>query len=564
LRQAGRAKATSAARARPATQDSAPIRWPALAGAGVIAVAAWVAYLPALGGAFVYDDLLLLTDNHLIKAADGLYRFWFTAEPIDYWPLTNSWLWIEWRLWGMQSTGYHVVGLLLHIVECLLIWRILWRLSVPGAFLAALLFALHPVNVETIAWIAQRKSQLAALFIMLSILAYLNAEAVPPGSRAAPPPANRWYGLSLAACALGMLSKISAAIVVPVLLLIVCWRRPVTRRDLVRLVPFLLVAAVLLSVNLWFRARVVEPAAGAAGLVERLLGAAGVIWFYVYKAVLPIDLMFIYPEWHVDAGRLRWWLPLIATVIVTGGLWWYRRGWSRPLLFAWGYFCAALLPVMGFTDVGLDQHIVVADHYQHLALIGVAALAGAGWAVWRRRAGRSLAWIADAAAVAVGGALAVLTWKQSALYADGITLYRDTLARNPDAWVAHNNLGALLFDAGRLAEAKEHDQRALELKPDYAEAHNNLANVLQRMGKRSEAIAHYRRALQLRPRYAPAHNNLAAALAADGRLDEAIGHLEQALRLKPGYPDAQYNLDVARALKTKAAAGAPPAAAARP
>jgi tetratricopeptide (TPR) repeat protein len=562
--QAGRAKATSAVRAGRAARDSARIRWPALAGAAVIAVAASVAYLPSLGGAFVYDDILLLTDNHLIKAADGLYRFWFTPEPIDYWPVTNTSLWIEWRLWGMQSTGYHVVGLTLHIVECLLIWRILWLLSVPGAFLAALLFALHPVNVETIAWIAQRKSQLAALFVLLSILAHLHAESVPTATRTRPPLASGWYWCSLAAFAMGMLSKVSAVIVVPVLLLIVWWRRAVTRRDLVRLLPFLAIAGVLLSVNLWFRARGAEPVADETGLVERVLGAAGVIWFYLYKAVLPIDLMFIYPQWHVDAGRLLWWLPLIATVGVTATLWCYRRGWSRPLFFAWSYFCMALLPVMGFTDVGFEQHIVVADHYQHLALIAVAALAGAGWAAWRRRPGASPAWLPDAAAVAVAGVLAVLTWQQSGLYADGITLYRDTLARNPGAWVAHNNLGGLLFDAGRLAEAMEHDQRALQLKPDYAEAHNNLGNVLQRMGRRPEAIVHYRQALQLRPRYAPAHNNLAAALAADGQLDEAIGHLEQALRLKPGYPDAQYNLELARELKNKAAVGAPVAEQTRP
>lgn len=151
-------------------------RRPVLSAAALIVVVTCLAYAPALRGGFILDDDKLLTDNSLIKARDGLYRFWCTREAIDYWPVANTTLWVKWRLWGMWSTGYHVTNLVLHLVEALLVWRILWRVGVPGAFLAALLFAVHPVNVESVAWIAQRKGLLALLFSLLAILAYLRAE----------------------------------------------------------------------------------------------------------------------------------------------------------------------------------------------------------------------------------------------------------------------------------------------------------------------------------------------------------------------------------------------------
>ena len=201
----------------------------------------------------MWDDDTLVTDSTLVKAPDGLYRMWFTTEPLDYWPLTNTSFWLEWRLWGMRSTGYHATNLLLHVASGLLVWAILRRLSIRGGLLAAALFVLHPVNVESVAWIAQRKNTLSMVFFLLSILWYLRVDPEPEGAlptaasskqksrgrRAAPPPLepgiNRWYWLSLAMFVLAMLSKGSVAILPGVLLLIAWWRRgAISKADVCR------------------------------------------------------------------------------------------------------------------------------------------------------------------------------------------------------------------------------------------------------------------------------------------------------------------------------------------
>ncbi len=326
-----------------------------LAGVVLIAAAACIVYLPALRGGFLFDDDLLLTSNRLIKAPDGLYRFCCNTEASDYWPLTNTTLWLEWRLWGTGSTGYHVTNLGLHILEALLIWIILRKLSIPGAFLAAIIFALHPVNVESVAWIASRKNLMAMLFFLLSILWYFKSYM--PTTSVGPPPdlietkqctahcplstahCFLWYWLSLAAFTLGMLSKGSVAVLPALLLLIVWWLRPLTRWDLLLTVPFFAVAALLAVVNVWFQTLSSGEVIRSADFTERLLGAGCAVWFYLYKVLLPLDLVFIYPQWHIAASNFLCWLPLVAALVVTVALWLYRNNWSRPYLFAWGFFC---------------------------------------------------------------------------------------------------------------------------------------------------------------------------------------------------------------------------------
>ncbi|MGA2799131.1 MAG: tetratricopeptide repeat protein, partial [Thermoguttaceae bacterium] len=354
-----------------------------------------------------------------------------------------------------------------------------------------------------------------------------------------------WYRLSLAAFVLAMLSK-GSAVVLPVLLLgIVWWRRSLTRRDLLRIAPFFLVAVVLTGVNIWFQTHGKDIEFRNAGFAERLLGAGGVVCFYLYKAFLPFGLEFIYPQWHIEAGNPMWWLPLLAALIVTAVLWVYRKGWSRSLLFAWGFFCLSLVPVMGFTDVGFMKYSLVADHYQHIAIIGVIALAAAGWSIWHEQARNRTHRVTTAVAVAAMGALAFLTWQQSKIYYDAISLYQATLQKNPGSWIAHNCLGYALDQKGRPPEAIEHYREALRLNPDFMEAHINLGVDLANAGQLPEAIEHFRQALRLDPDYAVSHNNLGNALAKAGRLPEAIKHYQQALRLNPDYANAHNNLGVA-------------------
>jgi tetratricopeptide (TPR) repeat protein len=536
-----------------APSNSLAPRLRVVAGIALIAVTAFLVYFPALDGGFIWDDNeIYITKNQIIKASDGLYRFWCTSESVEYYPVTNTTFWTEWRLWGMNPTGYHVTNLILHIVESLLIWIILRKLSIPGAFLAALIFAVHPVNVESVAWIAERKDMMAMLFFLLSILCYLKTE-IPSSdlqnalnriaSSLSPLPSFLpWYWLSLMAFVLAMLSKGSVTILPVVLLGIVWWLRPLTRWDFVQTAPFLAVAVVLTPINVWFQTHLTGGTIRNANFVERLLDAGGVVWFYLYKALLPINLAFVYPQWSIQAGNLLWWLPFLAALIVTAVLWRYREGWGRPMFFAWGFFCVALVPVMGFADTYFMKYSLVADHYQHIALIGVISLATAVWSVWHQRAQSALHWAATVAVVVAVGALSFLTWRQSGLYHDEIRLYQSTLEINPGCWMAHNNLGAALVQTGRLKEAIEHYEQSLHFMPDYPDAHFNLGIMLLRTGRPQEAIGHYEQALHFMPDYPEAHNNLAVALLRTGRPKEAIEHYEQALRLSPGSFEVYNNL----------------------
>ena len=421
-------------------------------GALLIVVVTVAIYWPALNGGFLIDDDKLISDNSLVRSSDGFLRIWTTTQAMDYWPLTNTSFWLEWRLWGSNPTGYHVTNLLLHLAATFLLWAILRKLAIPGAFLAALLFAVHPVNVESIAWISQRKNTLAMFFFLLSILWWL---------RATERRTRRWYWLSLLAFTLAMLSKGSVAVLPFVLLLIVWWqKRRVDKSDLLRTVPFFVVAIVLTAVNVWFQKHGLDVVVRDVNFGQRLAGAGAVVWFYLAKALAPIELVFVYPQWQFNIGQLLWWIPLVAVLLVTVMLL-LRRNPARPLLFAWLLFCVALVPVLGFTDVGFMQYSLVADHYQHIAIIAVVALSRSRLvqvAKDRRTSG-------DHHRRRAVGALAYLTWQQTKLYRDSITLCEATLAANPNCSIMHNNLGHDLQALGINAEAANTTRPPCESNP---------------------------------------------------------------------------------------------------
>ncbi len=497
-----------------------------------------LAYLPTLRNGFVWDDDTFLTDNRLIKAPDGLQRFWLTTEPPDYWPVTSTTLWLEWRLWGLHPAGYHLTNLLLHAAEACLLWSILRHLRLPGALLAALLFAVHPVNVESVAWIAQRKNLMAMLFFLLAVEGFLRTRWWREQDRkgAAREPA---YWLSLAAFVLAMLSKGSAAMLPLVLLGLIAWRRRPTRGDGVRLLPFFLVAAGLAAVNVWFAAHAAKGVVRSAGFEERLVGSGAVVWFYLGKALWPARLIFVYPQWPIDPHRLVWWLPGLAVLAVSAGLWLWVR--PRALAFAWAYFVVMLVPVMGFTDVYFMKYSLVADHYQHLAIIGVIAAAAAGLAAVARGWARPAAWVLGGVLV---GSLGALTWRQCLMYRDSETLYRAILAENPNAWMAHNNLVNILVGTNRLPEAVGELREALRLQPE-AENENNLGVALVRLGHPIEAVPHYQAAVRLQPGHPEFLYNLGLALSQTGQAEAALGPLTEVVRRLPQFPGGHFALAAA-------------------
>jgi tetratricopeptide (TPR) repeat protein len=500
-------------------------------------------------GGFVWDDDATLTNNPLIKASDGLFRFWGTTEPKDYWPVTYSALWLEWRLWGMHAIGYRATNIALHIGESLLLWAILRRLEIPGAYLAAFVFAVHPVNVESVAWIAQQKNLLAMLFFLLSIYCFIRTDLLQGAKlgRFHRLEVGHWYWLSLAAFVLGMGSKGSIAMLPIVLLGLMAWRRRLRAGDIAILLPFFLISAALVVVNVWFQRHGVSTPIRNATPVERLLGAGAATWFYLFKAILPFDLVPVYPQWQVRADKFLWWIPLWGAVGVTAVFWLRRRRGAKPALFAWGYFCMMLVPVLGFKDVYFMKYALVADHYQHLAIIGVVAFFAAQFASGSRHLSTGFSSAARSLPVVLICALGAMTWGHCQVYGDLDRFYQAILDRNPSCWMAYNNWGAVMTERGRLPEAIALFKKSQELEPDFPETHYNLGLIYFKLGQMNEAVASYREALRINPIYPEAYLNLGLALADSGHLQEAIENYSEAIRLKPESAEAQAGLGSALA-----------------
>ncbi|MFA6134143.1 MAG: tetratricopeptide repeat protein [Phycisphaerae bacterium] len=488
---------------------------------------------PALAAGTVWDDAVLIFQNPFIHAADGLRTFWLTTKADDYFPLTSTLFWVEWRLWGADPIGYHVVNILLHAMVAVAVWRVLRRLAVPGAFLAAAIFAVHPVVTASAAWISEGKNTLCMLLFLLSLLAYLRFE---DGRRRA------WYLAALVCFLLALLAK-TAVVTMPAVLLLLCWwrRGRVTAKDLLRATPFFVLSLTLGLATVWFQHKIQVDVFRPEGFLSRLAAAGWCIAFYLYKIVLPLRLSIIYPRWQVDASWPLAWLPLLALVVLAVVAWRNRAGWGRPVLAGLGYFVLMLLPVLGLVAMRFHLYSLVSDHLQYMAMIGPIALAsGVAATIFRRRN------LPDWLAVVAGGVLIAvlggLSFQKSLSYRDDLRLWTDVLQTNPQAWAAHNNLGNVLSSQGQSGLAIEHYRQALKLKPDFAQAHNNLGIALKSQRQFGAAIEQYRQALRLRPDFPEACNNLGDALASTGQAAEAIEQYRQALRLKPDYPEAHYNL----------------------
>lgn len=516
-----------------------------------------VVYVPAMRGGFVWDDNDYVTENRTLRSLDGLGRIWsdIRATP-QYYPLVFTSFWLEYRLWDSRPAGYHVVNILFHATSAVLLWFVLRRLAVPGAWFAAAVFAVHPVHVESVAWITERKNVLSGVFYLAALLAYLRFVRL-DSDPALAPRRRRSYAIALLLFACALLSKTVTASLPAALLLVLWWKRGrITRRDLFPLVPFFALGAVMGLLTAWVERHHVgaEGAEWALSAADRCLIAGRALWFYAAKLIWPARLTFIYPRWSIDSGV--WWQYLypITAVAVIGLLWGFRRRIGRGPLVAVLFFAVTLAPALGFFDVYPMRYSFVADHFQYHASLGPIALAaavitlrlkaaeskgGQAGAVTRRPRSSAVVFLIPATCLA---GLSVCTWRQAGIYRDLETLWTDTLAKNPSAWMAHYNL-ALIRDAqGRRDAAVAHYTEALRYQPAFAKAHYSLANALVGEGKLDEAVAPYTDALRAEPAWPEAHNNLALALAAQGRFEEAVAHYLEALRCKPAYAEAHNNL----------------------
>lgn len=552
------------------------------AGALLIVAATLVAYGPALEGGFVWDDDDYVADNATLRDVTGLKHIWFElgATP-QYYPLVFTSFWLEYQLWELNTFGYHVVNVLLHTVSALLLWRVLSALEVPGAWLAAAMFALHPVHVESVAWITERKNVLSGVFYLGSLIAYLRFELPQGGANLGArenvgsmtrPTSWGWYALALVLFVCALLSK-SVTCSLPVVILLVLWWKgglPPWRRA-VSLIPMFAIGVAMGLVTIWMEKHNV----GARGpewdltLAERFIIAGRAVWFYVAKLAWPAPLIFVYPKWELDAGELLEYVYPLSVAAVLVVLWAARGKIGRGPIVAALFFVGTLLPALGFINTYPMRYYFVADHFQYLASIGPIAVFAAmigGRRAHRAATSETLArhrgrreCVSRANAGSVGGialarytaaglfvcVLAMLTWAQAKVYGDVETLYRDTLAKNPRAAMAHNNLGLVRANEGRLVEAVRHFREAVRVDPDFFEAQYNLGTRLSMQGKTDEAVFALFEALRISPQNEKVLNNLGNTYLKRGETERAAESYRALLRVNPNHADGRANLGVA-------------------
>ena len=532
----------------------------------------FIAYAQVFRAAFIWDDESHLTQNPCVVGPLGLKEIWTTTQAV-YYPLVLTTFWALHKFVGLNPLPYHALNVLLHAVSAILLWRVLRLLHVRGAWLGAALWALHPVMVQSVAWVTELKNTQSCVFYLLSILFFLKWEDRGGAISRAPQLGigdrrSLVFALSLFFFLLSTLSKPSVVMLPFVLALCIWWMRGKIRwRDALALAPFALISAVASAWTIWeqrFHARAVGPD-WVQTFPERLIIAGKAIWFYLGKLVWPHPLIFIYPRWHVDSSNVVAYLPLMAAIAALIALWFVRTQLGRALFFAAAYYAISLFPVLGFFSVYFFRYSFVSDHFQYLASMGPLALAGAGIATLLGRfcgipdhfvsrpetvprSGNTIA--SPRRQLVIGSALCgillvllgFLTWRQTAEYHNLFALYTATLEKNPSCWMAHYNLGIVLSQQREADQAIEHYRQAVALRPDYAEAHYNLGRLLVERGQLNDAIAHYERAAAINPADAEAQNNLGITLFGIGRADDAIAHYQKALEIRPDYAESSCNL----------------------
>lgn len=497
-------------------------RW----GLGLSAIV-FLAFLPSLNGEFITDDHNYITLNEPVQTWGGLPTIWFTLEMPQYYPLTFTSFWIEHKIWGLNPRGYHVVNVLLHIANALLLWRVCRRLGVPGAWLAAAVFALHPLHVSSVAWIAERKNVLSALFYLLALDAYMRFGVT-----------QRWrsYAAALLLFVAAVLSKTVAVTLPGAILLIRFYQlKRIPLRDCGLMLPFLIVGVALGLLAMGAESEIIgeQTEAWNETFAERaLLIAPRAFWFYAAKTLWPHPLWAVYTRWHIDpADVLQYgYLAGLCAAFAVAGLVWRRRGPAALLLLL--FTLGTMLPVLGFVNVYFFRYAYVSTHLQYLASAGfiVLYLLAAREVIGRLTGGAARP--TPAVRIASAALLLVLAGRSFVLcfdYRNETVLWERAAADNPQAWTAWVNLGARYLDADRLQDAERVLRRAVEFPPARYEAFGNLGHLYLRQNRPTEAVNAFEQAEEARPEVVENHRDLAYALYKAERYDEALQYARSTL-----------------------------------
>jgi tetratricopeptide (TPR) repeat protein len=547
---AKRAKRKTSAHSSPAQSEavaSEPIQaYPTWVGVlAIIGVTFWV-YLPAIGGDWLWDDDWYITKQPLLHDASGLWQFWFAPGTwVEYYPIEETLLWIEWHLFGLITSGYHLVTLSLHAVNALLVWRLLDKLGLRKAWLGGLIFAVHPAAVDSVAWIAETKNTVSALPCLLAMGAWVDYE-----DRRRP----RDYYVSLLYFLIAMLCKIAVAPLPAVLLLYAWWKRcRVGWRDVTAVAPFLAIAVILSAVSLacgeiyaQHSGRVAETLP-QLDLPERFALVGQSLGVYFAHIVWPVNLLPNYPQWSIGAGSPLAWIPWLVLVGVLVVLWRRRASWGGPTLLGLGFCLLFLAPFLGFLVASYMAFTWIMDHYLYLAMIGPIGLLTAALGSIEDRTPASWRVAITGASALIVTLLAFEAHAYAGVFSDEASLWGYTVAHNPGDWLAQDNLGKSLLLDNQPEAAMEHFHAVELLRPGRAQTHLSLGRALVALNRVPEAIAEYDLALAINPADPEIHNQKGVALLQAGRVPEALGELEEAVRLRPRYAIGLENLGAALA-----------------
>jgi protein O-mannosyl-transferase len=500
-------------------------------------------YTPVWRAGFIWDDDAILTANPCVVGPLGFKEIW-TTSAADICPLTLTTFWVEHALWGLNSMPYHLVNVLMQGLSAVLLWRVLRHLRVQGAWLGAALWGLHPVQVESVAWITEMKNTESGLFFLLSVLFFVRW--LRAGDLEVPSRGGLNYALTLLFAALAMASKSSTVILPGVLCLSAWWMEGRWYwRNLPRVVPIFLMSVVASALSIWTQGLHFATVTGHQWVrtwPQRLATAGDAIWFYLGKLLWPHPLITIYPRWQIDGGQWISYLPLLALIVILSILWIKREPWSRACFFAFAYFGTALLPVLGLIDNPIFRLSLVFDHLQYLGSIGPLALAGTALVrlsdfFLPKKPRLQAALCAELLMI-----LGMASWQRTWVYESGDALWTDEVAKNPSCWLGHFDLGDALFQKGQLDESIGQFQKAVETNPNFFEAHNNLGLALGQKGQLDDSVAHFQKAVEINPYFFEAHDGLGVALGQKGQLDDAIAQFQKAVEINPDDMTSHSNL----------------------
>jgi protein O-mannosyl-transferase len=500
-----------------------------------IAVVTLLAYSSVFSAGFIWDDDDYVINNQHLRSLYGLFNIWFDpgATP-QYYPMVFTLLWVQFHLWGLNPVNYHLVNILLHIVNALLLWLCLRRLKLPAAFWMAALFALHPVQVESVAWITELKNVLSLFFYLLSLLAYLRYSDV-DGEAPSATRKRLYYTGSLLFFLLALFGKTVSGSLPAAILLIRWWQTGRIRRsEVVNLLPFFALAIILgrQTAGLEVSHVLAKGAEWDFSIIERILIAGRAVWFYAGKLFWPYPLIFNYPRWTIDAGVLwQYFFPLafFSMLII---LWRLRVRIGRGPLAAVLFFAGTLFPALGFFNIYPMRFSFVADHFQYIASIGVIVMFCAAISLLLQKLPQCLKHAETILFGAILLTLSILTWQQGKIYNSNLTLFNNTLDKNPASWFSYANRAVHYTEAGRDDLAMADLEKSLRIKPDEADALHTRGALFFKQKNFDRAFADFDRSIVIRPWRTDYYKNRCVAYRIVGRLDKALVDANKILELE--------------------------------